>query len=322
MRDVGTFRAVALADIVNRQFDGHPFAARQGIAQAEQQGAGSHDLLKLYKGLPEDSRKRLDSGASWRNRRPSRHGRRCCGPALAGRTSGFTAGGGQGSRTWGTRSRCIAPRARRRRGSRRRAGASPGSGSMPNSRGRSPHGQSVLVRRRAGRRQRRRGDGRGGAKPAGRAGAADRVRQLSRRGRSGRGGAIRAKAAAGFQMAASGRAAAVVRRALAGAGARGGRRRRGGGSTMSSSYTWRVARDDGRLAVWACGTRVTPYWVLLAAGGTSGQLGAGDVRRSGSDWARWAAKVERAICRGTGGSGASGGARGSVGRLQRMRGVQ
>ena len=38
MRDVGTFRAVALADIVNRQFDGHPFAARQGIAQAEQQG--------------------------------------------------------------------------------------------------------------------------------------------------------------------------------------------------------------------------------------------------------------------------------------------
>ena len=38
MRDVGTFRAVALADVVNRQFDGHPFAARQGIAQTEQQG--------------------------------------------------------------------------------------------------------------------------------------------------------------------------------------------------------------------------------------------------------------------------------------------
>ena len=38
VRDVGTFRAVALADIVNCQFDGHPFAARQGIAQAEQRG--------------------------------------------------------------------------------------------------------------------------------------------------------------------------------------------------------------------------------------------------------------------------------------------
>ena len=38
VRDVGTFRAVALADIVNCEFDGHPFAARQGIAQAEQRG--------------------------------------------------------------------------------------------------------------------------------------------------------------------------------------------------------------------------------------------------------------------------------------------
>ena len=37
VRDVGTFRTVALVDIANRQFDGHPFAARQGIAQAEQQ---------------------------------------------------------------------------------------------------------------------------------------------------------------------------------------------------------------------------------------------------------------------------------------------
>ena len=43
------------------------------------------------------------------------------------------------------------------------------------------------------------------------------------------GGAIRAKAAAGFQMyAAAGRAATVVRRALAGAGAGSGRGRRGG----------------------------------------------------------------------------------------------
>ena len=38
MRDVGMFRVVALADLVTRQFDGHPFAARQGIADAEQRG--------------------------------------------------------------------------------------------------------------------------------------------------------------------------------------------------------------------------------------------------------------------------------------------
>lgn len=38
VRDVGTFRAVALKDVVARQFDGHPFAARQGIALAERRG--------------------------------------------------------------------------------------------------------------------------------------------------------------------------------------------------------------------------------------------------------------------------------------------
>ena len=31
VRDVGTFRVVALADLVTRQFDGYPFAARQGM---------------------------------------------------------------------------------------------------------------------------------------------------------------------------------------------------------------------------------------------------------------------------------------------------
>ena len=38
VRDVGAFRAVALKDVVERQFDGHPFAARQGIALAERRG--------------------------------------------------------------------------------------------------------------------------------------------------------------------------------------------------------------------------------------------------------------------------------------------
>ena len=38
VRDVGAFRAVALRDLVERQFDGHPFAARQGVALAARQG--------------------------------------------------------------------------------------------------------------------------------------------------------------------------------------------------------------------------------------------------------------------------------------------
>ena len=38
VRDVTAFRAVAYADLVTQQFDGHPYTARQGIAQAEQAG--------------------------------------------------------------------------------------------------------------------------------------------------------------------------------------------------------------------------------------------------------------------------------------------
>ncbi len=38
VRDVGAFRAVALKDLSARQFDGHPFAARRGLARAERAG--------------------------------------------------------------------------------------------------------------------------------------------------------------------------------------------------------------------------------------------------------------------------------------------
>ena len=38
VRDVGAFRAVALRDLIERQFDGHPFAARRGLARAERRG--------------------------------------------------------------------------------------------------------------------------------------------------------------------------------------------------------------------------------------------------------------------------------------------
>ena len=119
---------------------------------------------------------------------------------------------------------------------------------MPNSRGRSRHGPSVLGKRRAARRRRNSGAG-SAAKLSlpvekGRVLFPDaQLEYVSAAGLSGRcnvevasehysGGAIRAKAAAGFQMyAARGQAAAVVRRALSGVGSgAGSSRKRSGGN--------------------------------------------------------------------------------------------
>ena len=38
VRDVAAFRVVALADLITQQYDGHPFAGRRGIGEAEQRG--------------------------------------------------------------------------------------------------------------------------------------------------------------------------------------------------------------------------------------------------------------------------------------------
>ena len=38
VRDVAAFRVVALLDLIQHQFDGHPFAGRRGIGEAEQRG--------------------------------------------------------------------------------------------------------------------------------------------------------------------------------------------------------------------------------------------------------------------------------------------
>ena len=117
---------------------------------------------------------------------------------------------------------------------------------MPNSRGRLRHGQSVLGKRRAARRRRsrRRRAAVELSLPVekGRVLFPDaQLEYVTAAGLSGRcnvevasehysGGAIRAKAAAGFQMyAARGQAAAVVQRALSGMGA-GSSRKRGGGN--------------------------------------------------------------------------------------------
>ena len=38
VRDVATFRVVAVADLITHHFDGHTFAGRRGIGEAEQRG--------------------------------------------------------------------------------------------------------------------------------------------------------------------------------------------------------------------------------------------------------------------------------------------
>lgn len=38
VRDVAAFRVVALSDLITQHFDGHPFAGRRGIGEAEQRG--------------------------------------------------------------------------------------------------------------------------------------------------------------------------------------------------------------------------------------------------------------------------------------------
>ena len=215
VRDVGTFRVVALADIVNRQFDGHPFAARQGIAQAEQQGWIVREQAQGPTGRPYTVLVATPAGAA-----------RAAGLfASAGRAdqrvhSGAVKAADVGHEVAVYRAACTA---------------------------------QARIEAEGGRVARIRIDGgRGGA-------AAElhlpvehgtvlfpdaQIEYVTAAGLAGRcnvevasehygGGAIRAKAAAGFQLyAASGRAATVVRRALAGAGARGGRSQRGrrGGS--------------------------------------------------------------------------------------------
>ena len=50
VRDVGAFRAVALRDLVERRFDGHPFAGRRGVARAERRGWVERHMARGPKG--------------------------------------------------------------------------------------------------------------------------------------------------------------------------------------------------------------------------------------------------------------------------------
>ena len=236
--DVGTFRIVALADLVNRQFDGHPFAARQGIARAEQQGwivrqQAQGPTGRLYTVLVAT---------------PAGAARAAVLFANAGRAdqrvhSGAVKAADMGHEVAVYRAACAA-----------QARIEAASGRVARIRiDAELKGQVAARAERA-----RQATGRAAAEAARRRAAAElhlpvehgtvlfpdaQIEYVTAAGLAGRcnvevasahygSGAIRAKAAAGFQMyAASGRAATVVRRALAGGGTGGGRKRgRGGGN--------------------------------------------------------------------------------------------
>ena len=238
VRDVGTFRVVALADIVNRQFDGHPFAARQGIAQAEQRGWIVREQAQGPKGSPYTVLVATPAGAA----------RAAVLFAGAGRAdqrvhSGAVKVADVGHEVAVYRAACAAQariEAEGGRVARIRIDAE-------------LKGQVAARAERV-----RQATGRAAAEAARRRAAAElnlpvehgtvlfpdaQIEYVTATGLAGRcnvevasehygGGAIRAKAAAGFQLyAAAGRAAMVVRRALAGGGTDGGRKRgRGGGN--------------------------------------------------------------------------------------------
>ena len=236
VRDVGTFRAVALADIVNRQFDGHPFAARQGIAQAEQQGWIVREQAQGPMGRPYTVLVATPAGAA----------RAAVLWASAGRAdqrvhSGAVKVADVGHEVAVYRAACAAQariEAEGGRVARIRIDAE-------------LKGQVAARAERV-----RQATGRAAAEAARAAAELNlpvehgtvlfpdaQIEYVTATGLAGRcnvevasehygGGAIRAKAAAGFQLyAAAGRAAMVVRRALAGGGTGGGRKRGRGGGT-------------------------------------------------------------------------------------------
>ena len=217
MRDVGTFRAVALADIVNRQFDGHPFAARQGIAQAEQQGWIVREQAQGPTGRPYTVLVAMRTGAAraavlWAS--AGRADQRVHNGAVKAADVGHEVAVYRAACAAQARIEAAGGRVARIRIDAELKGqvAARAELHLPVDRGTVllPDAQIEYVT------------------AAGLAGRCNVEVASEHYG----GGAIRAKAAAGFQMyAAAGRAATVVRRALAGGGTGGGRKRgRGGGN--------------------------------------------------------------------------------------------
>ena len=232
--DVGTFRVVAQTDLVSRQFDGHPFAARQGIAQAEQRGWIVRQPAPGPTGRPYTVIVATPAGAA----------RAAVLWARAGRADQRVFSGAVKAADVGHEVAVY-----------RAAGAAQARIEAAGGRVARIRIDAELKGQIAARTERaRQVAGRAAAVAAQRRAAAElhlpvehgkvlfpdaQIEYVNVEGLAGRCnvevasehygcGAIRAKAAAGFQMyAAAGQAADVVRRALAGGGAGGGRKRGG-----------------------------------------------------------------------------------------------
>ena len=243
VRDVAAFRVVALSDLITQQFDGHPFAGRRGIGEAEQRGWIERQAAHGPKG--------------------GRFTVMVATPAGAARAAGLWATEGRASqrvfsgavKTADMRHDVAVYRAACEAQARIEAAG----GRVARIRI-----DAELKGQVAGHAERaRQARGRTEAAAERRRAAAEldlplargkvlfpdaQIEYVTAAGLTGRcnvevasehygGGNIRAKAAAGFQMyAASGRAASFVRRVLAGAGSGGDRRRRVGSRGGSREY--------------------------------------------------------------------------------------
>ena len=113
VRDVAAVRVVALVDLITHQFDGHPFAGRRGIGEAEQRGwierqtalgpKGGHFTVVVA--TPAGAARRADPdrcGTQGPGRGP---GRARAPGARPGGGGGVRAAGARRSGQWGTPSR-------------------------------------------------------------------------------------------------------------------------------------------------------------------------------------------------------------------------
>ena len=243
VRDVAAFRVVALSDLITQQFDGHTFAGRRGIGEAEQRGwierqtahgpkGGRFTVLvatpagaaraaglwategrasqRVFSGAVKTADMRHDvavyRAACEAQARIEAEGGHVARIRIDAELKGQVAGHAERARQARGRTEAAAER--------QRAAAEL---DLPMARGKVlfPDAQIEYVT------------------AAGLTGRCNVEVASEHYG----GGDIRAKAAAGFQMyAASGRAVSFVRRVLAGAGSGGDRGRRGGGRGGSREY--------------------------------------------------------------------------------------
>ena len=232
MRDVGAFRAVALRDVVARQFDGHPFVARRGVAEAVRRGWVEERRAEGPRGGAYAVLVATPAGAAraealWR--RAGRDGQRAFAGAVKAAEVGHDVAVYRAAALAEARIAAEGGRVTRVRIDAELRGVLAARGERARRRGGRAAAETERVRAAADL---------GLPVENGRVVVPDAQIEYEAAGRTARcnvevasehyrGRAIRAKAAAGFRLyATTARAAAAVRRALGGAGERGRRRGR------------------------------------------------------------------------------------------------